>query len=203
MKIRQMPGQRAATNLPAKLRQWFPEGEVICETITKKGEALTVRRFRRGDQEAVFRVHEKALRSVDGYDYDERAKGNFCQDMEDVESNYLTGRNDFLVAVVNGKIAGCGALFERKDREPSIAELTRIRVDPDYFGRGIGRALRQARCKVAIRHGFTRAYSDTSFMQKASVKLHEKDDWKLIRVCDNEWSIRHNTVIVCFEKNLI
>jgi GNAT superfamily N-acetyltransferase len=200
--------QSTAINPPALARQWFPCGEVFCEMALKKGKFkgkhLTIRRYLPSEREAkaVFKVHLKALESVEGFGYAARTAKGWDKDMFEIEKNHLSGNNDFLVAMVNSEIVGCVCLFERKDREPSTAEFTRLRVDPDYFGCGIATEMYHVMEKVAKSHGFTTAYADTSRLQEASIRMHLKEGWKLVRMCDTDWSRKASTVIVCFEKRL-
>ncbi len=182
-------------------RAGFPYGEVLSETITKQGEKLVVRRYKQTDNlQTLFDLHLKSMKSNPGYVY--WPNTGWDQDLKDIDSSYMTGRNDFVVAEINEKIVGFGALRERADLGENIVEFCKWRTDPDYFGHGVGRALLEVRYALARKHDFVTAYAETSTLQKQSMHLHEKDGWTQTRKLQPEWSKRVNAYVLCYEKEL-
>jgi N-acetylglutamate synthase-like GNAT family acetyltransferase len=182
-------------------RAGFPYGEVLRETITKQGEKLIVRRYKQADNlEAIFNLHLKSMKSNPGYVY--LPDTGWDKDLKDIDANYMSGRNDFVVAEINGNVVGFGALMERADLGENIVEFCKWRTDPDYFGHGVGRALLEVRYALARKHDFMTAYAETSTLQKQSMHLHEKDGWTQTKKVQSEWSKNLNAYILCYEKEL-
>jgi N-acetylglutamate synthase-like GNAT family acetyltransferase len=154
-------------------RQGFPYGEVLHEMITKHGENVIFRRYKPSDSgRKIMGINRKAMKSNKGYVY--LKKIGWDRDLLQINDVYMSGRNDFIVAEMKGKIVGFGAIAERKDLGESIAEFVRDRVSPKYFGRGIGLELSKLREALAISYGFTMLCAVTSTNQKQSMHNFEK-----------------------------
>jgi N-acetylglutamate synthase-like GNAT family acetyltransferase len=93
---------------------------------------LLIRRYRSLDQDAVCALHQMALEAVGAY-----AKGPqgslLNADLNDIEGAYLNCRGEFLVGSIRNRIVAMGAL---KCLGSHVAEITRMRVHPDYWRRG-------------------------------------------------------------------
>ncbi|RYJ13585.1 GNAT family N-acetyltransferase [Halogeometricum borinquense] len=112
--------------------------------MSEKGKsAVEIRRFQSGDSERIRELNQVAMATTPEYEPDLPDK-----DLRDVQSNYLDSGGEFLVGIVNGTIVGMGAYTtpnEWKEEfiqlDSQTTELTRMRVDPEYHGRGIGSAI--------------------------------------------------------------
>lgn len=93
-------------------------------------------------------------------------------DLDDIAAAYAARGHLFVVAEVDGCVAGTGALVAE---EPGIGRLVRMSVSPDFRRRGIGRALVAHLCDVARDRGDRRLVLETN------------DDWhdaiRLYRAC--------------------
>lgn len=79
--------------------------------------------------------------------------GPWDKDLNDIENIYLKG-GDFIVGELEGKVIAMGA-FKRKDEE--AAEIKRMRVHPDFQGRGFGQAILEELEKRAKKMGYKKS----------------------------------------------
>jgi len=107
------------------------------------GSNIDIRRFQLGDGERIRELNEVAMATTPEYVPDIPD-----EDLQDIQSNYLDSIGEFLVAVAGGTIVGMGAYVTPSEwKEEYItfghqtAELTRMRVDPEWHRRGVGSAL--------------------------------------------------------------
>jgi len=107
---------------------------------------LTVRRFEPSDTERVRELNRVAMRETP-----EWVPGAPDEDLADVPGHYLDGHGEFLVGVVDGEVVATGAYeplggwkvetlrtADEATEPAGTVELTRLRVDPDHWGRGFG-----------------------------------------------------------------
>ena len=104
---------------------------------------LTVRRFEPGDGQRVRELNEAAMSRTPGW-----VPGAPDRDLEDVPGHYFDG-GEFLVGVRDEEVVATAAYeplerwmaeqFEGDSATPdATVELSRMRVDPDCWGRGYG-----------------------------------------------------------------
>jgi len=124
---------------------------------------LAVRRARPADSERIRELNELAMAETP-----EWVAGAPDTDLRDVRAHYLDAGGEFLVGVCEGRIVATAAYeplagwmraqFPASDRPSgSIVELSRMRVDPDCWGRGYGTRLYEAlasRARGAGHHAF-------------------------------------------------
>ena len=79
------------------------------------------------------------------------------------------GRGAFLVARVDGRLAGCGAV---RLLEGGDAEIKRMFARPELRGRGVGRAVLAALEAEARRLGATRLVLETGVRQREAIALY-------------------------------
>ncbi|WP_436925240.1 GNAT family N-acetyltransferase [Halosimplex amylolyticum] len=153
---------------------------------------LTIRRYDADDEEAVWTLHERALRDAGAYDEE---YAHLDADLRNVESEYLDAGGEFLVgeversATLDGERGGMpgerdsdvvamGALqpstdVDHHESDRDAAVVRRMRVDPGHQRRGHGsRILRELETCAADR-GFEQLVLDTTPRQEAATALYE------------------------------
>ena len=146
--------------------------------------AVTIRPYETGDP--VEAVHERALRDAGGYvDPDEFPDGvDPDADLRDVETHYLDAGGAFLVAEVeaaetreSATVVGTGAFLPVSD---AVAEVTRMRVVPEFQGRGIGRRLLHEIESAGQERGFSEFVLDTAPHLVAAQSLYESEGYEAV-----------------------
>ena len=79
-------------------------------------------------------------------------------DLDDITASYLVPGHGFLIAEVDGKLAGTGAL--RIDGD--AGQIVRVSVDRQFRRLGIGRALVAALLAAASARGLSRVWMETN-----------------------------------------
>ncbi len=115
-------------------------------------------------------MHESALRDAGAYIEDE----GWDADLRDIESTYLEG-GEFLVGIYNGRLVAMGAL---RRTGPGRAEIKRMRVEPDFQGRGFGRAMLSALETRAAEEGYAALHLDTTVQQEAARRLYTMNGYR-------------------------
>lgn len=131
---------------------------------------LTVREYRPSDDEAVWTVHEKALRASP-ISFVEEAPAD--EDLRNVEAAYDDGT--FLVGVHEGTVVAVGGFEWRSD---DAVEIQRVRVHPDHQRRGFGRRLLDALEARAVQRGARRAVLETHERLAAARKMYEERGYR-------------------------
>lgn len=129
----------------------------------KDGLNVDIRRFQSGDGGRIRELNEVAMAPTPEY-----APAVPDEDLNDIHSNYLASGGEFLVGTVSGCIIGMGAyatpnewMEEYLPLESHTTELTRMRVDPEWQGRGVGTALYQELEQRARHDGYDQVVLDT------------------------------------------
>ncbi|HEV8255158.1 MAG TPA: GNAT family N-acetyltransferase [Vicinamibacteria bacterium] len=107
----------------------------------------------------------KSLNAELAEQYPEPGATHFALTEEEVGE----GRGVFLVASVDGRPVGCGAL---RRIEAGVGELKRMYVSPAVRGRGVGRALLEALEAEARRLGLRRVVLETGVRQREALALY-------------------------------
>jgi ribosomal protein S18 acetylase RimI-like enzyme len=140
-------------------------------------DELKFRRFRREDAPAVRELHELALRRVGAFAESPEAR-TWDRDLDDIEQSYLANGGEFLVGRAVGQIVAMGGL---RVHDASRGQVKRMRVHPDYQGRGYGRALLERLEKHARDIGLSELFLDTSPVQVAALSLYESSGYLEMR----------------------
>jgi len=136
---------------------------------------LSIRQYEPGDGDAVWALHERALRDAGAYDEE---YAHLDRDLRTVESAYLDAGGEFLVGEIDGKVVAMGAVqptseVDHHETDPDAAVVRRMRVDPAHQRRGYGsRILRELEAR-APDLGFERLVLDTTPRQEAAIALYE------------------------------
>jgi ribosomal protein S18 acetylase RimI-like enzyme len=131
---------------------------------------LTLRRYTPADQEAIEHLHVFAIQQTGAY----LGRGPWDDDIYDIEEVYLKQQGEFLIGECEGRVVAMGAL---KRTGPRRAEIKRMRVHPDYQGRGYGQLILDALEAHARAFGYQTLHLDTSILQLAAQKLYEKNGY--------------------------
>jgi RimJ/RimL family protein N-acetyltransferase len=148
----------------------------------KNGDVANIRRSVSGDAEAIGRIvvraWQAAYRSIMPDDYldalrpAERAA--FWQRQID-----STGGESIFVAVANGEVVGFAAFGRCQDEGASEddGQLYAINLDPDHWGKGLGRALLRAATDELAARGFKRLVLWVVPENARARKLYESEGW--------------------------
>jgi len=134
----------------------------------------TIRRYQPGDEAALRELQRVALTDAGAY----FGEGAVDEDLGRVESVYLDAGGEFLVAEVDGKIVGSGALRRPSEivgelSDDAGAELKRFYVHPEYHRRGIGRALYDDLEARARELGYETMVLETTARQTPARRFYE------------------------------
>lgn len=98
---------------------------------------------------------------------------DFPAELAALPGEYAPPRGHLLLAVVEGVVAGCGALRPLPDSDYANAcEMKRLYVRPAFRGFGIGRLLVQALLDEATRAGYSSVLLDTLDEMEAARGLY-------------------------------
>ena len=129
---------------------------------------LTLRRYTCADQEAVEHLHVFALQQAGAY----LGRGRWDDDIYAIEEVYLKNQGAFLIGECEGLVVAMGAL---KRTSPERAEIKRMRVHPEYQGRGYGQLILDELEAHARALGYRTLHLDTSILQLPAQRLYEKN----------------------------
>lgn len=129
-------------------------------------DRFSIRRYDSGDAEAVWDLHERALRA---------SPIEFVEDTPADEDLRAIGDRDddgaFLVGHVDGEIVAMGG-FQRVDA--TTAELRRMRVDPAVQGRGYGTRILETIEERISERGLSRIVLETTVELQRARRLYER-----------------------------
>jgi ribosomal protein S18 acetylase RimI-like enzyme len=141
------------------------------QTAHDQTTRLSVRRYREGDHDAVWALHNVALHHVGAH----VGNGPWDDDLHRVAETYLEGGGEFLVGEADGAIVAMGAL---RRRDATRGDITRMRVHPTHQRRGVGRAILAALEARAVELGYTTLFLDTTEQQTAAQRLYESSGYQ-------------------------
>ncbi len=98
----------------------------------------------------------------------------FDEEVAQLEARYCAPRCAFLLAWVDGAVAGCGALAPLPEEcAANAAEMRRLYVRPVFRRFGLGRDMAQALMTLAVEAGFDEMLLDTLSDMAAARELYE------------------------------
>ncbi len=133
-----------------------------------------MRRYRAGDREPVWRLHNVAMRGAGIH----LGGGAWYDDLHEIENAYLRNGGEFLVGTLNGEVVAMGAV---KKTAADRAEIKYMRVDPGFQRRGFGQAILSALERRAAELGYEALHLDTAVRQKAARRLYESNGYREVR----------------------
>ena len=99
---------------------------------------------------------------------------DFDKELASVPGDYAPRRGDLLMALVDGKLAGCCALRPLDAADyPNAAEMKRLYVRPAFRTLGLGRELAEAMLAIARQGGYSSVLLDTLDDMEAARALYE------------------------------
>jgi ribosomal protein S18 acetylase RimI-like enzyme len=132
---------------------------------------FTLRRYTSADRESVEYLHVHALQQTGAY----LGHGPWDNDIYTIEETYLNNHGEFLIGEWDGNFVAMGAL---RRTSPERAEIKRMRVLPDYQGRGLGQIILSELETRARAIGYKTLHLDTSVLQRVAQKLYEKNGFR-------------------------
>jgi len=124
---------------------------------------IDIRRFQPGDGERIRELNELAMATTPEY-----VPEAPDEDLQAVQDHYLDDGDEFIIGIVDENIVATGAYVspnewkaEYVDLDSDTAELTRMRVDPEWHGRGFGSAIYHELEQRARSGGYKRFILDT------------------------------------------
>jgi ribosomal protein S18 acetylase RimI-like enzyme len=151
---------------------------------------LEIRRYHPSDHDDVWNLHVLGLQHVGAY----LGNGPWDNDLHNIEQVYLNNRGEFLVGIYDGRIIAMGA-FRKTTNE--LAEIKRMRVHPDFQGRGFGQIILDELQTRALAMGYTKLHLDTSVVQVAAQKLYMKNGFK-----ETGGEVHRGLECILFEKSI-
>ncbi|MBI1368623.1 MAG: GNAT family N-acetyltransferase [Planctomycetes bacterium] len=129
-------------------------------------DQITVRTYEPSDQQAVAWLYERGRLAGQEQPNDTAA------DIDNIHQAYLTNeRAHFWVAVYEGRIVGMVGVAED---EPNLAEIRRLRVQPELRGQGVGFKLMETALGFCNHHGYLKVVLDTAFEQGSAMDIFDK-----------------------------
>lgn len=151
---------------------------------------LVIRRYRATDHAAVWELHNLALNQVGAH----AGNGPWDEDLAAIERVYLDASGDFVVGEVDSRIVAMGAL---KRSDNTRAEIKRMRVHPDFQGRGFGTRILLALERRARDLGYEMLHLDTTTKQAVAQTMYRRHGYSEVG------RDRHGEFeLVLFEKRL-
>jgi len=151
---------------------------------------FTLRRYTLADMEAVEHLHVYAIQQTGAY----LGRGPWDDDVYAIEDAYLNKQGEFLIGEWDSKFVAMGA-FRRTSSER--AEIKRMRVHPDYQGRGFGQLILTELEARAGAIGYKTLHLDTSVLQLPAQRLYEKNGF-----CEVGRDMYNNIEVILYEKQL-
>ncbi len=132
---------------------------------------FTTRRYIESDLDNVWELHINGLVQTQSYIADPKLDA----DLNDIKKHYLENNGEFLVAVLDNKILGMGAI---RKIDNDTAELKRMRVKTDYQGQGVGSVILESLIERAKKLWYKNLILDTSSKQESAQNLYKKFGFK-------------------------
>ncbi|MDE5446248.1 GNAT family N-acetyltransferase [Bradyrhizobium hipponense] len=153
-------------------------------------DELILRRFESGDSDGVWHLHRTASQDVGVCG----PEGAWEDDLRHIEEVYVGSGGDFVVAHIGARLGAMGGL---KPVDDDVAELKRMRVDPVFQRRGLGRRVLRELESRAVALGFKWIVLDTTTIQVGAQRLYETAGYVRCRE-----GMLHGYAVIFYEKRL-
>ena len=151
---------------------------------------FTLRSYTPADKEAVEDLHVYAIKLTGAY----LGRGPWDDDVYSIEESYLNNGGVFLIGERDGTFVAMGALHRTTAER---AQVKRMRVHPDYQGRGFGQTILDELERRAQSLGYKTLHLDTSVLQVPAQKLYEKNGYQRVGT-----DIYQGVDVILYEKEL-
>ena len=151
---------------------------------------MEVRRYRVSDHDAVWQLHNVALKEVGAH----VGNGPWDDDLHRIEAEYIDAGGEFYVGVIDKRLVAMGALKRLTD---TWAEICRMRVHPDLQRRGLGKQMLSKLEERASELGFRTLTLETTVGQVAAMGMYGKAGYEEVSR-DSKFGFR----VVVFEKRI-
>ncbi|WP_158301927.1 GNAT family N-acetyltransferase [Paenibacillus mesophilus] len=133
---------------------------------------MELRPYRQSDHEQVVSLHELSPRDAG----DHQGAGQPDDDLRDIAAAYTADGGEFWVGEIDGRIAATGA-FRQTPSE--TAEITRLRVAPEYRGRGYGGLMLDKLEERAKELGYELLHLESPEGEEAARKLFDRAGYSM------------------------
>ena len=151
---------------------------------------FTLRRYKPTDLQTVEYLHVYAIQQAGAY----LGRGPWDDDVYAIEEAYLNNQGEFLIGEWDGIFVAMGALHRTSAER---AEIKRMRVYPNYQGRGFGQLILNELETRARTMGYKMLHLDTSIVQVPAQKLYEKNGFREVGR-----AMYQNLEVILYEKQL-
>ena len=151
---------------------------------------FVLRSYNPADKKAVEYLHVHAIKQAGAY----LGRGPWDDDVYAIEETYLNNQGEFLIGEWDGVFVAMGALLRTS---PERAEIKRMRVHPNYQGRGLGQIILDELEARARMLGYKTLHLDTSVLQLAAQRLYEKNGFREVGR-----ETRKDLEVILYEKSL-
>jgi len=125
---------------------------------------VQLRRFEPGDADQIWALHESSITAIPA------AQGeDYWADLRYVTHHYIESGGEFLVGVVGDSLLAMGGF---KPLSVGEVEIMRMRVHPNWQGRGLAGDLLRALERTAREGGYGRVYLETTVVQTPALAMY-------------------------------
>ncbi len=133
---------------------------------------LLIRQYQTADKETVRELHRLALEPTGAM----LPGGHWNDDdLNEIEEVYLENTGDFIVGLINDRVACMGALKKKTD---NLGEIKRMRVLPGYQRQGYGQKILDLLEVKARRLGYKKLCLDTTTKQLPAQSFYMKNGYR-------------------------
>lgn len=136
-----------------------------------------IREFKPEDKESVWAVNLEALKAL-GIPIEKIDRSTEYRDFDHIEETYIQKGGNFLVMELDGRIVAFGGYFPIKRK---TAVIRRMRVLPDYQGKGLGKRMLLALEDDIKKRGLKRIQLGTSTLMKKAIGLYESMGYQRVK----------------------
>lgn len=137
-------------------------------------QTLSIRRYDPADADRLWTIHEQALRESGIEFVEDKAEEDFTK----IPERYLETEGEFLVGVLADEVVAMGGYQPRSE---TCAEIRRMRVHPEYQGRGYGKRMLNELEAHAIERGFKELVLYTNSKLVAARELYTTHGYVVTR----------------------